>query len=301
MAFRVLLVIATVGSLLVGAAFAEEVNPVVGKAGDFVIRQADLERLIASQPPEAQKQLQSEQARAEFVRQLLLTKAVAARAKKEGFDRKPEVKERLSYVIDQYIGSEYLRRVVTADVTVPDEELKKYYNEHEKEFVVPEKIRVRHIFFAADKDATAEAKEKARGKAEKVLELLRKGGDFAKLAGEYSEDTDTAAKGGELGYLSPGKTNSAEFEKAAFALKSGEVSPVVETPFGYHIIKVDERQEQRTATLDETREYIRNLLKGQLEQKKAQVFLDRLAKDAGVEVFPEKGTTPPEEGRVPEK
>ena len=301
MAFRVLLVIATVGSLLVGAAFAEEVNPVVGKAGDFVIRQADLERLIASQPPEAQKQLQSEQARAEFVRQLLLTKAVAARAKKEGFDRKPEVKERLSYVIDQYIGSEYLRRVVTADVTVPDEELKKYYNEHEKEFVVPEKIRVRHIFFAADKDATAEAKEKARGKAEKVLELLRKGGDFAKLAGEYSEDTDTAAKGGELGYLSPGKTNSAEFEKAAFALKSGEVSPIVETPFGYHIIKVEERQEQRTATLDETREYIRNLLKGQLEQKKAQVFLDRLAKDAGVEVFPEKGTTPPEEGRVPEK
>ena len=301
MAFRVLLVIATVGSLLVGAAFAEEVNPVVGKAGDFVIRQADLERLIASQPPEAQKQLQSEQARAEFVRQLLLTKAVAARAKKEGFDRKPEVKERLSYVIDQYIGSEYLRRVVTADVTVPDEELNKYYKEHEKEFVVPEKVRVRHIFFAADKDATAEAKEKARGKAEKVLELLRKGGDFAKLAGEYSEDTDSAAKGGELGYLSPGKTNSAEFEKAAFALKSGEVSPIVETPFGYHIIKVDERQEQRTATLDETREYIRNLLKGQLEQKKAQEFLDRLAKDAGLEVFPEKGTSPPEEGRVPEK
>lgn len=301
MAFRVLLVIATVGSLLVGAAFAEEVNPVVGKAGDFVIRQADLERLIASQTPEAQKQLQSEQARAEFVRQLLLTKAVAARAKKEGFDRKPEVKERLSYVIDQYIGSEYLRRVVTADVTVPDEELNKYYKEHEKEFVVPEKVRVRHIFFAADKDATAEAKEKARGKAEKVLELLRKGGDFAKLAGEYSEDTDSAAKGGELGYLSPGKTNSAEFEKAAFALKSGEVSPIVETPFGYHIIKVDERQEQRTATLDETREYIRNLLKGQLEQKKAQEFLDRLAKDAGLEVFPEKGTSPPEEGRVPEK
>ncbi len=301
MAFRVLLVIATVGSLLVGAAFAEEVNPVVGKAGDFVIRQADLERLIASQTPEAQKQLQSEQARAEFVRQLLLTKAVAARAKKEGFDRKPEVKERLSYVIDQYIGSEYLRRVVTADVTVPDEELNKYYKEHEKEFVVPEKVRVRHIFFAADKDATAEAKEKARGKAEKVLELLRKGGDFAKLAGEYSEDTDSAAKGGELGYLSPGKTNSAEFEKAAFALKSGEVSPIVETPFGYHIIKVDERQEQRTATLDETREYIRNLLKGQLEQKKAQEFLDRLAKDAGLEVFPEKGTSPPEAGRVPEK
>jgi peptidyl-prolyl cis-trans isomerase C len=301
MIVRILLVTATVGVLVAGAAFAEEVNPIVGKVGDFVIRQADLERLIASQTPEAQRQLQSEQAQTEFVRQLLLTKAVAARAKKEGFDRKPDVKEQLSYVIDQYLGREYLRKVVLADLTVPEEELKKYYKDHEKEYVVPEEAKVRHIFVAAKKDAAAEAKGKARAKAERVIALLGKGEDFAKLAAEYSEDTDSAAKGGELGYLSPGKTNSEEFEMATFALKPGQVSPVVETPFGYHIIKVDDRREKRTATYEESKEYIRNLLKSQLEQTKVQEFLEKLTKDAGLELFTEKGAAPAGNEKAPEK
>ncbi|GAB7025527.1 peptidylprolyl isomerase [Geotalea toluenoxydans] len=276
------------GMLLAGTVHAEEVNPVVGKVGDFVLRQADLERVIANLTPEAQQKFQGEQEQASLVNQILLTKALAAKARKEGFERKPEVKEQLSYIIDQFLGQEYLRKVVTANVEVPDAELKKYYQEHEKDFVVPERVKVRHIYFAAEKDATAEVKAQARAKAEKIAAQLKKGEDFAKLAGESSEDAESSANGGDLGYLTPGKTNSEEFEKAAFSLKAGEVSPVVETPFGYHIIKVDERQEKRTATFEETKDYISSTLKAQLEEKKAREFLDAVAKEGGLQVFPGK-------------
>ncbi len=301
MLVRVMLVFLTAGVLLTGMAVAEDVNPVVGKVGDFVLRQADLERVIANFPVDAQQKLQGEQEQAALVSQILLTKALAAKAKKDAFDRKPEVKEQLSYLIDQFIGQEYLRKVVIANVSVPEEELKKYYQEHEKDFAVPERVKASHIYVAAAKDATSEVKAKAKAKAEKIRKLLKKGEDFAKLARENSEDTDSAAKGGDLGYLTPGKTNSEEFEKVVFSLKEGELSPVVETPFGYHIAKVTERQEKRTATFDEAREYILANLKEQSEQKTAQEFLDKLAKEMGLEVLMGKKADETEKDKAPVK
>jgi parvulin-like peptidyl-prolyl isomerase len=283
--FRNLLLGITISILLAAPALAEEVNPVVGRAGEFVLREADLERLLSYQSPESLQKLQADPAQRDgIVRQLLLTRAVAARSRKEGFDKKPEVKEELSYVIDNYLAGKYLLKVVTADVTVPEEELNKYYAEHEKEFHLPQSARVRHVYFVVSKDAAAEVREKARAKAEAVLKQLKEGADFAAVARVSSEDADSASKGGELGVLSPGKTNSKEFEQAVFALKAGETSPVVETPFGYHIIRVDERTEQRTVAFDEAKDYIRTILKGQFEQKKAREFLDKLAKETGLEV-----------------
>jgi peptidyl-prolyl cis-trans isomerase C len=291
MTVRFFLLLVTIGAFITGGVRAEEAGPVVGKVGDFVLRAADIERLINNQPAEAQKKLRDDpEQRSSFVRQTLLTIAVANKAKGEGFDRKPEVKEQLGYLTDQFIAQEYLSRVVIADITVPDEALRKYYLEHQQDFSLPETVKARHIFIEAPKDAAADLKKKARAKAEKVLKQLKNGGDFAGLAREYSEDADSAAKGGELGSISPGKTNSEEFEKALFALKAGELSDIVETPFGYHIIKVDERKEKRTATLDETREYIRLRLKSEFEQRKAQQFLDELTKSAGVAVIDAKAS-----------
>jgi len=298
MTIRVLLLVAVIGALFTGGVYAEELNPVVGKAGDFVLREADLERLISAQPPELQRKLQAEpQQRLNLVRQVLIAKAVAARAKKEGLDKKPEVKEQLSYLVDQYLAQEYIRKTVAANVAVPDEELKKFYDEHVKDFLLPETAKVRHIFVKVPGDASAEVKGKARSKAEELLQRVKKGEDFAKLAKEISEDEDSAEKGGELGTLSPGKTNSEAFEKVVFALKAGELSPIVETPFGFHIVRVDERTENRTAAFDEVKEFIRNKLRGEIEQKKVQEFLDKLVKEAGLEVAEEKSTDLKEKGK----
>lgn len=275
--------------LQMGNAHAEDVNPVVGKAGEFILREADLDRLMSYQPAEAQKSIQgSADQRTNFIRQVLLTKAIAARARKEGFDKKPETREIVSFMIDQYLGQEYLSKVVVADVTATDEEMKKYYAEHEKDFMIPEAVNIRHIFISASKDSPAELKDKARAKADEVLLQIRKGEDFGKLAREYSEDSDSSARGGDLGYITAGQTNSREFENAAFALKAGEPGTMVETPFGFHIIRVDEHREKRTARFDETKEYIQTQLTEQNRQKRVQEFLDKLIRESGLTVVDEK-------------
>lgn len=289
MTARTILMAAVLCAALAGTLSAEETNPVLGKAGDFVLREADLDRILASQPPAVQKRFQDDpQQRTSLVREILMKKAVVAKAKKEGFDRKPEIKEQLSYVFDNYISQEYLAKVVTAGVSVPEEDLKKYYQEHEKEFQLPEQIKVRHILITSLKEAKPEDREKARTRAEAILQRLNKGEDFAKLATEVSEDQVSAPKGGELAPITPGKTNSEEFEKAAFALKNGEISGIVATSYGFHIIKMDERQEKRIAPFAEAREFIHTKLKAELEQKKAREFVEQAVKDAGMELYGEK-------------
>jgi peptidyl-prolyl cis-trans isomerase C len=269
---------------------AEEINPILGKAGDFIIREADLERMLSSQPPAVQKRfLDDPQQRFALVREILMKKAVVAKARKAGFDRKPEIKEQLSYVIDNYLAQEYLAKVITAGITVPEEDLKKYYQEHEKDFQQPEQVTVRHILIASLKDDRPEARERARARAEDIVLRLKKGEDFVKLASEFSDDQNSSQKGGELGTIAPGKTNSDEFEKAAFALTTGQISDIVSTSYGFHIIKQDGRKEKRTAPFSEVRDFILNTMKSELEQKKGQEFVELAAKDAGLEVF---GETP---------
>ena len=289
MIVRIIGLTAAILLLQMGNVYSEDLNPVVGKVGDFVLREADLDRLISYQPAEAQKSIQSSsEQRTNFIRQILVTKAIASRARKDGFEKKPETREFVSYLIDQYLAQEYLSKVVVANVTSTDEEMKKYYAEHGKDFLIPEAVKVRHIFISAPKDSAAELKDKARAKTEDLLRQIRENEDFGKIAREYSEDSDSAAKGGDLGYITAGKTNSQEFENVAFALKPGEVSNIVETPFGFHIIRVDERREKRTASFDEAKEYIQAQLKEQNKQKKGQEFLDNLVRESGLEIIGQK-------------
>lgn len=297
MVTRTILMALFLAAAVAGRLSAEETNPVLGKAGDFVLREADLDRILASQPSAVQKRFQADpQQRIGLVREILIKKAVVAKARKAGFDRKPEIKEQLSYVFDNFISQEYLVREVTAGVTVPEEELKKYYREHEQDFLLPEQIKVRHILIALQNDAKPGEKEKARTRAEAILERLNKEGDFAKLAGEVSEDQISAPRGGGLAPITLGKTNSEEFEKAAFALKTGQTSGIVTTSYGFHIIKMDERLEKRTAPFSEARDFIYNKLKSELEQKKAQEFVEQAVKDAGMELYGEKNAGAQENG-----
>jgi len=276
---------AAIAIMLAGAAEAEEPNPVLGRAGDYIIREADFERILSKQSQEVKAQVSAQSPqREEFIRQLLLSRVLAVKARKEGLDRKPEVKEQLSQVMDQFLAQEYLL-AQTASAKVSEEEVKAFYLEHVAEFQISETARVRHIYFEVAADAAPEVKAKAKEKADKVLKALKGGGEFAALAREHSDDKDTADKGGEIGYVRPGKTNSPELEKAIFALKQGEISEPVNTTFGYHILKVDERKEKRTGSLDEAREFITQRLKAQAEQKIAKEVIDKIAKESNLEVI----------------
>ena len=285
-----------IAMMTAGTSLAEDLNPVVGKVGDFVLREADLDRFVAGLPAEAQAQLQKDPSqRSLLAKQILQTEAIAQRARKERYDRKPEVRERLEYLIDDFLAREYLTKVVLTGITVSDKELRSYYDENKREFIQPEEARVRHIFFPVDAKADAAAKAAVKAKAEGVLARVKKGEDFAALAAEYSEDADTAKTGGELGIIRPGQTNAEAFEKGIFALKAGEAG-VVESPFGYHVVRVDERHEQKQLSFDQVKDALRKKLLQEAEQKKLQEFVAETAKQEGLVL-----NAPPTEPAKPEK
>ncbi|MGG3843194.1 peptidylprolyl isomerase [Anoxybacillus kestanbolensis] len=174
----------------------------------------------------------------------------------------------------QQSGEEAIRKMVKLDllrqkaamddIKVTDEELKKYYNEYKP------KVRASHILVDDEKTA------------KEIKAKLEKGEDFAKLAKQYSKDTGSAQNGGDLGWFGPGKMVE-EFEKAAYTLNVGEISNPVKTQFGYHIIKVTDKEKKKS--FDEMREEIEyEVKKSKLDTSKVQSELDELMKDANVDI-----------------
>ncbi len=144
-------------------------------------------------------------------------------------------------------------------VQVTPKEIETYYQNNQEKFGQPHRIKVRHILIKTDsKDADTIAQ--ARKKAESIRDQALKGKDFAQLAKEYSEDSGTKARGGDLGYISRGQVVP-EFEEATFSLKAGGISPIIQTPYGLHIAKVEEIQEAKIEPLDKVKNQILTSLK----------------------------------------
>jgi peptidyl-prolyl cis-trans isomerase D len=141
-----------------------------------------------------------------------------------------------------------------AAVTVTDREIERSYNENLASYEVAGQVRASHILLKV----TEGDEEQVRTRAEEVLAQVEAGGDFAELARRYSEDT-TAEQGGDLGFFGPGEMVP-EFERAAFSLPIGATSGLVRSPYGFHIIKVTERQDPIVRPLDMVREEIRQAL-----------------------------------------
>jgi peptidyl-prolyl cis-trans isomerase D len=149
---------------------------------------------------------------------------------------------------------------LAANTTVTDQDLQSYYDQHREEFRVAEQVKVAHILIKTPLPAPgAKEDEKAvadaRAKADDVLKQVKAGGDFAKLAEKYSDDPGSAKSGGELGWIGRGRTVP-EFEKAAFSLAKGQTSDLVKSSYGFHIIRVEDKQEAHLKTLAEVKSEI---------------------------------------------
>ena len=157
---------------------------------------------------------------------------------------------------------------VKKGIAVSEEDLRKYYSENEKRYTAPEERRASHILVKADKDAPKAEREKARAKAETLLAEIRKNPQsFAELARKNSDDEGSAPKGGDLEFFGRGQMVK-PFEDAAFALKPGETSGVVETDFGYHIIQVTGARGGEKKSFEAVRGEIENEVRSQLVQKR---------------------------------
>jgi peptidyl-prolyl cis-trans isomerase C len=158
-----------------------------------------------------------------------------------------------SELVRQFIDAK-----VRSTVEVSGEAVEQFYSSNQEQFRSPERVRARHILFQAGEQSSDEERATARDKAASARERALAGEDFAALATELSEGP-SAKDGGDLGFFTADRMVE-PFSTAAFALKPGEVSEVVETRFGYHVIKVEERQEAGIRSLDEVRESVHDYL-----------------------------------------
>ena len=268
-----------------GSAIAEDRN-VVAKIGKKTVTLSDIDRIISYADPDKQKLINSNpQFKEAVLRQYIQSLVVSDLAKKEGFNEKPEVKESLNFYTDTYLANEYIKREITGKIAISNDEKKKYYDAHKEDFAVPETVKVRHILIRTEQNATEDNKKKAKQKAEDILRRLTSGEDFAKVASEVTEDPSTKASGGDLGFFPRGRMVKS-FEDAAFSLKPGEISGIVESPFGYHIIKSEEKKPPHTESYEEASENIQQRLLQEKSKTKINEFMEKATKDAGVEVYP---------------
>lgn len=157
------------------------------------------------------------------------------------------------------------------DVTLDDAAIEAYYEKHKDQFWVAEQVKASHILFRITPAQDEAGRQKKRALAEKVLEMAKSGKDFADLARKYSDDAGSAIKGGELGYFVRGSMVP-DFENVAFGLKPGQISDIVETSFGYHIIKCEGYIKAETKPLVDVRDEVRSSLRNELAR---QLALDK--------------------------
>ncbi len=237
--------------------------------------------------PQFKAQAQGAQAEG-FKKEFGMLKVAADKARQEKLDQEPSGKVKTLLARSQVLYGAYVKDLQeNGDKLVSDEDIQKYYSEHPKEF---EEVHARHILIKTAPDIPQHgqpddktpkpktlSKDEAKAKAQALLERIRKGENFEKLAQENSDD-GSKTQGGDLGYFAQDGSMVAEFENAAFALKPGEVSDLVESQFGYHIIKVEDR---RTKPLDdETKKTITDKIK----DNKIKEHIDALVAQNKVQV-----------------
>ncbi len=207
----------------------------------------------------------------------------------EGLKEKGIDREFLEYQVKSNLMIKKVYDEVIADVEVSDDDVEKYYQDNkDTDFLVPESVEAAHILAifpwkVADsvESESEEGRTEAREKIEMIELKLEEGEDFEELAKQYSDDTGTAQNGGNLGYVSRGQMVE-EFEEALFSLEKGEVSGIVETEFGFHIIKVYDCKEEYIQEFEDVSESIRAFLLSSSKMAEWEGFILSLVDKADI-------------------
>lgn len=193
-------------------------------------------------------------------------------------------KELLDEARKQLVVQKFVESKILAQVSVTDAAAKDFYDKNQAQMKRPEQVHARHILIRADAAAPAADKQKAKAKAEDLLARAKKGEDFAKLAAENSDDPGSKTNGGDLSWFGRGQMVE-PFDKAVFALQPNQLSPVVETQFGYHVIQLLEKKAESTVPFEEAKDRISQFLKQQQSQQAVQSRIQQLRTQGKVETF----------------
>jgi peptidyl-prolyl cis-trans isomerase C len=177
----------------------------------------------------------------------------------------------------------FLHAKIEDKVTISPDEEAKFYESNKDKMKHPEQVRASHILLRVAKDAPADQKQAVKAKAQELDAQAKKGEDFAQLATKNSQDTGSAARGGDLGWFAKG-TMVPQFDAAVWQLKVGEISDVVETDFGYHVIKATDKRPEGFVPIDDVRPRIKDYLSKQKLQAETQKVIDGLRAKAKIQI-----------------
>lgn len=228
--------------------------------------QKEFERL----PAPSRTYLSAPDRKRQFVENLVVNELLYQEGKKAGYDNDPEIDRQVNDLRKRLVVQRVMKQYQTPP-TVSDDQVRAYYDQN-KELYSTTQIHASHILLKDEQTAR-----------ETLAELKAHPERFADVAREKSTDAVSAKRGGDLGTFGPGRMVP-DFERAAFALKAGEMSDVVKTQYGYHIILVTERKEGAPKPFDDVKEQIRATLRSKGLQEQMQGHLDQLKKDAGLHV-----------------
>jgi peptidyl-prolyl cis-trans isomerase C len=186
------------------------------------------------------------------------------------------------YLKRDLAGARYLLQAVP-DPEVSEADIRTVYDRNRDQMTLPETVSARHILLKADATTSAEQRAALVARLTALRAEIKAGAEFAELARKHSEDP-TASKGGDLGSFTRGRMVP-PFEQAAFALQAGEVSDIVETRFGYHLIKVESHTFEKSPSLDEARERIRQRVASERRAEAGKKHTEELVRKARVETL----------------
>ena len=257
--------VALVTSLLLGTTgqAALAASPVLIQGPKVVITEDDLKADSLRMPVEMRsKVLKRPQTVQQIGTNLYVRRVMAEEAKKLGLEKSVEIEALVQITRDKALSDAYLAHLEELN-SISDEvalaQARTMYKARHEQFKVDDQVQASHILIAGTEAAS-------RAQAEKIIEELKDGADFATLAKERSADKGSAAKGGDLGFFARGRMVP-EFDEAAFALqKPGDLSGLVQSQFGYHIIKLDARKPAGIRPFDEVRDELVNQIRSKLQQ-----------------------------------
>jgi parvulin-like peptidyl-prolyl isomerase len=182
---------------------------------------------------------------------------------------------------EQLSSKMWIQKFVLPEVKVSKDEIQEFYLQNQQKFVEPRQVKARHILIKAKHDANEEDEMKANETLVSIKKQIDEGANFEELAKQYSEGP-SASKGGDLGFFGPGNMVK-PFEDAAFSLKKGEVSDVIRTLFGFHIIKLEDVKPEKLYSMEEASEQIESFVWQQKAQNAVEDAISKLRKEASID------------------
>ena len=243
---------------------------VLAEVNGGTITTGDFSRELKNLPDYLKAMADTPQGRKEMLDTMVIRELILQQATKDGIDKGPEIEDKLQDLKKRLIVEAFLKKKVESESQVADADLKKFYEQNKDKFKTGPQMKASHILVKTEKEA------------KDILAQIKAGGNFEELAKKNSADS-SAAKGGDLGWFGQGSMVPA-FEKAAMGLKEGQVSDVVKSDFGFHIIKLTGKRPAGVRPFEEVKDQIKGAILPSKQQEIFQKIKEDLKKTAKITI-----------------